>query len=177
MENKIVVHSFKSPYGELILGDFNERLCLCDWKYRKMRSSIDARIQSFLQADYIDGNTELIQVVLSQLDEYFKKQREEFEIPLIFTGSEFQNKVWAETLKILYGETETYLGLSKRLENEKAVRAVASANGANAISIIVPCHRILGSKGEMVGYAGGLLTKRKLLELEGFMHQGQAKLF
>jgi len=177
MEDKIRINYFKSPYGEMILGDFNDRLCLCDWRYRKMRTSIDKRIMDFLQAEYTEAQSELIQNTISQLEEYFDEKRKSFEIPILFTGSEFQNKVWAETLKIEYGKTISYLGLSKRLGDEKAVRAVAGANGANAISIIVPCHRILGSKGELTGYAGGLTVKRKLLKLEGFLYQGQAKLF
>lgn len=177
MENSVWIQYHKSPFGELILGDFNDRLCLCDWRYRKMRTNIDKRIQSFLQADYIEAESKLIQNAVFQLNEYFNKERTVFDIPILFTGSEFQNKVWAELLKIKYGTTETYLGLSGKLGNENAVRAVAGANGANAISIIVPCHRILGSKGELTGYAGGLTVKRKLLKLEGFLYQGQAKLF
>ena len=79
----------------------------------------------------------------------------------------FQKSVWDELRQIPYGKTDSYLGLSQKLNNEKAIRAVASANGANAISIIVPCHRIIGSNGELVGYAGGLPAKKKLLKLEG----------
>jgi len=82
-------------------------------------------------------------------------------------GSPFQKSVWEELLKIPYGSTETYLGISNKLNNPKAIRAVASANGANAISVIVPCHRIIGSDGNLVGYAGGIDVKSKLLTLEG----------
>jgi len=102
----------------------------------------------------------------AQLDEYFLGERSEFDIPLLLVGSEFQQGVWRALLEVPYGETASYLDLSKRLNNEKAIRAVASANGANAISIIVPCHRIIGSNGELTGYAGGLPLKKRLLDLE-----------
>jgi methylated-DNA-[protein]-cysteine S-methyltransferase len=81
-------------------------------------------------------------------------------------GSDFQQKVWNELLNVSYGTTSSYLMLAEKIGNKNAVRAVANANGANAISIIIPCHRIVGSKGELVGYAGGLKIKEKLLKLE-----------
>ena len=95
----------------------------------------------------------------------------------MLVGSDFQKTVWNTLLQIPYGKTETYLGLSKSMNNEKAIRAVASANGANAFSIIVPCHRVIGSDGKLVGYAGGLSVKKKLLELEGALATNQLSLF
>ena len=92
--------------------------------------------------------------------------RKKFDIPVRFVGSSFQQKVWNELLKIPYGKTVSYLEISKKIGDEKAIRAVAAANGANAISIIVPCHRVVGSNGELTGYAGGLTVKKKLLHLE-----------
>ena len=92
-------------------------------------------------------------------------------MPIIYSGSEFQKNVWDELLKIPYCETRTYLQLSIILGDEKAVRAVAGANGANAISIIVPCHRVIASSGDLQGYAGGLPAKLFLLELEGSAKQ------
>jgi methylated-DNA-[protein]-cysteine S-methyltransferase len=100
------------------------------------------------------------------LDEYFRAERKRFELPLLLVGSDFQKRVWDALLGVAYGETSSYLGLAEKVGNKSAVRAVASANGANAISIIVPCHRIIGSKGELVGYAGGLRAKERLLALE-----------
>ncbi len=167
MQGKICVQYYKLPVGELILGSFDEKLCLSDWRYRKMRAEIDSRIQNGLKSEYVEENSPIIQVTINQLTEYFAGERKEFDIPLELVGTDFQKSVWEELLKIPYGKTETYLGLSQKLGNEKAIRAVASANGANAISIIIPCHRIIGSDGKLVGYAGGLQAKRKLLELEG----------
>jgi len=174
---QISIEYFKTQYGELILGSFKNKLCLADWRYRKMRTNIDTRIQKALKGEYIEEETDITNLTKKQLNEYFKGKRKDFNIPLLFAGTDFQKKVWNALLKIPYGETESYSGLSKILENEKAVRAVASANGANAISIIVPCHRIIGINGELVGYAGGLQTKNKLLKLEGYHKNGQFELF
>ena len=171
----IFTQPFKTPYGELLIGDFQGELCLLDWKYRRMRTTIDNRIKSGLDAEYKEQETELIQKVKQQLNEYFRKERTEFNIPLKLVGTAFQQSVWQELIKIPFGKTETYLGLSRKLGNEKAIRAVASANGANAIGILVPCHRIIGSDGKLVGYAGGLRVKEKLLNLEG--RQRQLELF
>ena len=164
--SSIKIQFYKTPFGELILGSWQDQLCLCDWKYRKSRETVDTRIQNFLKAQYEEGPSDIIQEAITQLKEYFKKERNEFTIPLLFCGTEFQQLVWNKLLEVPYGKTETYLGMAKRMENEKAIRAIASANGANAISIIVPCHRIIGSNGELIGYAGGLTAKKHLLALE-----------
>lgn len=166
MKNIIAIQYFKTSFGELILGSFEEKLCLADWRYRKMRDSIDARIQNGLEAKYKEQDNKVIDLTKKQLNDYFNGKRTDFDIPLLFVGSDFQKRVWNELLKIPFGKTESYLSLSRKLGDEKAIRAVASANGANAISIIVPCHRIIGSNHELTGYAGGLEAKKKLLQLE-----------
>lgn len=164
--NHIFIQYYPSNYGELVLGSYENQLCLCDWRYRKQREIIDNRIKKFFNADFIEFETEVIRKTIAQLEEYFEGNRQIFEIPLILAGSDFQISVWQILQQIPYGKKSTYLQLSKMLGNEKAIRAVANANGANAISIIIPCHRVIGSNGELVGYAGGLNTKKKLLELE-----------
>ena len=173
----IITSNYKTPYGELVIGSFEDKLCLCDWRYRKMRNAVDKRIRSGLNLDYTDGNSDIIEETKKQLTQYFNQERTEFDIPLLFVGSDFQKQVWDALKEIPYGQTDTYLGLSKKLGNEKAIRAVSSANGANAISIIVPCHRIIGSDGKLVGYAGGLDVKRRLLKLEGVNIHGQLSMF
>ena len=174
----INIQHFKTPYGELILGEYNGKICLCDWRYRKMRQTIDDRIQEGLKAIIEFKQTDLIVEMQRQLEQYFQKERTSFDIPLLFVGTLFQKEVWNELLKVPYGKTETYLGLSQKLNNTKAIRAVAAANGANAISIIVPCHRIVGSNGELVGYVGGVDVKQKLLRLENSANYAeQLKLF
>ncbi len=101
-----------------------------------------------------------------QLEEYFQGTRQSFSLPLDLVGTPFQEKVWLETLKIPYGETISYIDLAKKMENPKALRAVGGANGSNPVSIIVPCHRVIGKDGKLLGYAGGLWRKKWLLEHE-----------
>lgn len=173
----ISITSYHSPVGELILGEFNKKLCICDWKYRKQRNQIDARITKELTAVFEENDTPLLRKTKKQLDEYFAKKRTTFDLPLLTIGTDFQKKVWEELQEIPFGETLSYLELSQKLGDEKAIRAVASANGANAISIIIPCHRIIGADGSLTGYAGGLNAKKKLLQLEGMNLGNQLSLF
>ena len=101
-----------------------------------------------------------------QLNEYFEGQRQVFDLPLDFEGTEFQQKVWQALLTIPFGETRSYKQIAEQLGNVKAVRAVGAANGKNPISIITPCHRVVGANGKLVGFAGGLENKDVLLQLE-----------
>ena len=103
---------------------------------------------------------------VKQLDEYFNKKRKIFDLPFDLSGTEFQLKVWNELLKIPYGAVCSYIDIAKRIGNKPAVRAVGSANGKNPISIIIPCHRVIGNDGSLVGYGGGIWRKKYLLELE-----------
>lgn len=174
----VCIQPFQTPYGDLILGDYNNQLCLCDWKHRGMRQTIDNRIREGLNADFEEKKTDLIGETMDQLNDYFLRRRTVFSIPLLLVGTLFQKSTWNELMKIPYGKTESYLGLSKKLNNPQAVRAVAAANGANAISIIIPCHRIVGNNKELVGYAGGIDVKQKLLRLENpVQFAEQLKLF
>jgi methylated-DNA-[protein]-cysteine S-methyltransferase len=152
-----------------------------------MRKAVDERIQKGLNADFLNfdldsekksptsavdkdirpENIEVIQKAIEQLEDYFSGNRKTFDVPLSMVGTDFQQSVWKELMEIPFGETRSYLELSQQLGNPDAIRAVASANGANAISIIIPCHRIIGSDGTLVGYAGGLDAKKRLLRLEG----------
>ena len=164
--NTINIQTHKSPVGELLLGSYEDKLCLLDFKYRRMRATIDKRLEKGLNAEYVEESSDVIEQTISQLKEYFEGERKSFDIPLLTISTDFQKSVWDGLLKIPYGTTASYLALSKNIGNEKAVRAVASANGANAIGILIPCHRIIGSNGDLVGYAGGLPAKKKLLALE-----------
>ena len=102
-----------------------------------------------------------------QIDDYFASRRQSFDLPLLFAGSDFQKAVWHALLQIPYGSTISYAELARRIGRPTAVRAVANANGANALSIIVPCHRVIGSNGTLFGYGGGAQAKEMLLNLEG----------
>jgi len=137
-----------------------------DWSVRKNREAIDKRIQSGLKAEYIEQDTPLLQQARLQLTEYFKQQRTKFDLPLCVVGTDFQKQVWRALQNVAYGETLSYQQLSKHVGNEKAVRAVANAVGANAMSIVLPCHRVIGTDGSITGYAGGIAVKKRLLLLE-----------
>ncbi len=150
MENIIWVQNYQSPCGELILGSLDGKLCLCDWMDENRRALIDRRLQKVLHARYETGESEVIVRAVAQLDEYFAGKRTEFDIPLLFAGTDFQRTVWNALLNIPYGKTVSYATLSQDLGKLKAIRAVAAANGANSISILVPCHRVIGSSQKLV---------------------------
>ena len=109
---------------------------------------------------------EVLQEAVSQLNDYFEGKRTDFNFKLNPSGTDFQQKVWKALIEIPFGKTTSYLDLSKKLGDVKAIRAVASANGKNPLWIVVPCHRVIGSDGSLTGYAGGLWRKKWLLEHE-----------
>ncbi len=164
--NKIHIQYFKTPVGEMILGSYDNKLCMADWRYRKRRESIDRRVQKGLNAIFVEEESMVLNLAREELEAYFKGLRNTFDIPLLLLGTEFQKSVWQGLLQIPFGTTSSYKELAQNIDQEKAVRAVASAIGANAISIFIPCHRIIGADGSLTGYAGGLEAKKKLLDLE-----------
>ena len=166
MRNKIFTQRYHSPCGEMVLGSFGDKLCLCNWTVEKHPGRVDRRLQSGLKADYEEGSTGVIEEAARQLDEYFKGMRKSFDLPLLFVGTDFQQNVWELLLKVPYGQTTSYGAMAAELGMPQAVRAVANANGANAISLFAPCHRVIGGNGSLTGYGGGLDAKRFLLSLE-----------
>lgn len=164
--NQINIQYYKTKIGELMLGSFEDKLCMLDFRYRKMRSTVDSRIKKGLNAEFIENDDAILKETRKQIDEYLSGKRKKFDIPVITLGTDFQKQVWEALMTIKYGETVSYLDLAQKIGNKKAVRAVASANGANAISVIIPCHRIIESNGGLGGYAGGLPTKKRLLKIE-----------
>lgn len=157
---------YESPCGTLMLGSLGDHLCLCDWQGEKPRDHVANRLRRLLDANFIDGTSAVIDTAIVQLDEYFAGQRKEFDIPLLFAGTDFQRKAWDALLSIPFGQTISYSEMARQVGMPKAVRAVANANGANAISIFAPCHRVIGHNHTMTGYAGGIAAKRYLLALE-----------
>ena len=166
MMTQVNIQYFKHPYAEFVLGSYDGKLCLCDFRYRKMRETVDNRIQRGLNASFVEQNDDILERTKTQIEEYFLGERSIFDVPLLLVGTDFQKSVWDALAKVKYGEIATYLDLALSIGNENAVRAVGNANGANALAIIIPCHRIIGSQGELVGYGGGLSLKKRLLELE-----------
>jgi methylated-DNA-[protein]-cysteine S-methyltransferase len=164
--NQINIQLHETEIGEVVLGSFCGKLCLLGFRGRETRRTVDDRVKKVLNAEFVEHDDEVLEKTRGQLDEYLKGRRREFDIPLFMVGTDFQKSVWNALMKVRYGDTTTYLQLAKDVGNERAVRAVGNANAANPISIVIPCHRTIGSGGELVGYGGGLPLKRRLLELE-----------
>jgi len=162
----ISIQYFTTPVGELILGSYEGKLYLADWKHRKDRDKIDKRLKKALNTDYVEASTVVTEEAIHQLDGYFSQSRKNFDLPLLLCGTDFQKSVWEGLMKVSYNETCSYLDLAKKIDKEKAVRAVSTAIGANTLSLFIPCHHIVGSDGSLTGYAGGLEAKAKLLALE-----------
>ncbi len=139
--------------------------------------AISFRDLDFAETEHNREQPEILKSALQQLSEYFDGQREEFDFKIAPEGTDFQKKVWDELLKIPFGKTISYKELAKRLGDEKVIRAAASANGKNPIGIVIPCHRVIGNSGDLVGYAGGLSRKRALLDLENSVKNGVLELF
>lgn len=165
--NAITAKYYESPFGTLLLGSHGEKLILCDWKEGRRRQSIDERLRKQFSAGFRWGTSDVIEKACSQLDEYFGHRLISFDLPLSFVGTDFQRRVWNELLGIPYGTTLSYGEVARRIGMPRAVRAVANACGANAISVIVPCHRVTGRDNLLTGYGGGLEVKRGLLTFEG----------
>lgn len=166
MPAQIRIHPYTSPCGELLLGAYNGQLCLCDWLTEKHHTKVMNRLQNQLKAEISKTADPIIHEAAKLLDEYFAGKRKVFDLPLLLVGTYFQKQVWQALQTIPYGTTVSYTDLARRLNKPNAVRAVANAVGANAISIFVPCHRIIGADGSMTGYAGGLEAKQWLLNME-----------
>lgn len=166
MKNKILTQRYLSPCGELILGSLEDKLCLCNWISELHPGRVERRLRTLLNAECADGPSAVTLMAARQLDEYFHRERTTFDMPLLFAGTDFQQAVWRQLLEIPYGQTISYGEIARRLGIPKAVRAVANANGANAICLFAPCHRVIGSNGSLTGFGGGLDAKKFLLKLE-----------
>lgn len=163
--NSIVVQHIETPAGELLLGDFCGEVVLCDWTADRRRGTNDRRVQKALGATFEPGDSPLLQKLSEELAEYFAGKRRAFDLPVRYTGTPFEARVWDELRRIPYGKTITYGELARRIGNPAATRAVAGANARNPVSLLVPCHRVVAGSG-LGGYAGGLDAKVVLLDLE-----------
>lgn len=167
MQHAISLFPYHSPCGTLLIASYEGQICLCDWEINRHRQQTDYRICRALNAQYVKQTSEVINQACVELDEYFQGNRATFSVPLLMAiGTPFQHRVWQCLAQVPYGTTISYAEEARRLGNAAAVRAVASANGANPLSILVPCHRVISSHGTLGGYAGGLSAKRFLLDLE-----------
>jgi methylated-DNA-[protein]-cysteine S-methyltransferase len=154
-----VYKTMESPVGQLTLVASSEGLAAILWENDR-----PGRVR--LELSEIDNTNPILVDTERQLKEYFDGQRTSFSVPLDFVGTDFQQKVWRALLTIPFGETRSYGQIAKQIGSAAAIRAVGAANGRNPISIIGPCHRVIGSNGKLTGYAGGLAAKELLLNLE-----------
>lgn len=151
------LYYYETPIGKLGIAEeygFITNIC-----FMNSKQPLDAKLYE----------TETIKETFNQLCEYFRRERDEFDIPLNPAGTDFQQTVWSELLNIPYGETRSYKDIATELNSEKAIRAIGSACNKNPIPIIIPCHRVISSDGSLTGYAGGLDIKQKLLRIEGYL--------
>jgi methylated-DNA-[protein]-cysteine S-methyltransferase len=163
---------YKSPVGVLEIRSngnaISDVLFLNSWKGTKINEA---------EINFVQPKSPVIKTCTKQLDEYFAGKRTVFTINTTQVGTEFQQTVWKELCNIPYAKTISYLELSKRIGNVKAIRAVGTANGNNSVSIIIPCHRVIGSNGDLIGYGGDLWRKKWLLQHEAKFAYGVQTLF
>lgn len=162
----INLHVLETPLGKMLACATDKGLCLLEFIDRRAFVTELKDLKRLLRATIEPGTNKHLKEVEKQLNEYFEGKRKKFELSLITPGTEFQNIVWKKLLDIPYGETRSYKQQSIAVGNLGAIRAVGTANGANRIAIIIPCHRVIGEDGSLTGYGGGLKRKRWLLEFE-----------
>jgi len=156
----------ETPLGEMVAGATEEGVCLLEFADRRMLPAEYKDIIKLLNTTMEDGENKHLKALKKQLKEYFDGKRKEFTVPLITPGTEFQKDVWKELQNIQFGSTRSYQEQAISLNRPDSVRAVANANGMNRISILIPCHRVIGSDGHLTGYSGGLKRKKWLLDHE-----------
>ncbi|MFK7802585.1 MAG: bifunctional transcriptional activator/DNA repair enzyme AdaA [Anaerolineae bacterium] len=162
----ILIDRFTTPLGPIFICATDIGVCLLEFTDRAILEKEFRDLQRLLTGQIMAGENKHIKQAKVEISEYFAGNRQVFEVPVHMPGTPFQVSVWKELLKLAYGETASYSQQAQKIGKLKAVRAVGTANGANRISIIVPCHRVLGSNGSLTGFGGGLERKRWLLEHE-----------
>ena len=164
--NELTVAALATPLGEMLAVFGGKGLCLLEFVGQKQLEQEITAVQKALHGQFIFQENEQTQLLRQELDLYFQGRLKVFATPLETIGTAFQQQVWDALLTIPYGETRSYKEQAQQLGNPKAIRAVAAANGQNKVSILIPCHRVIGSDGKLTGYAGGLNRKQSLLALE-----------
>ncbi len=162
----LLISRLTTPIGPMFICATDKGICLLEFTNRKMLETEFQDLQKRLHVCILAGENKYIRQAKMELEEYFDGKRKIFDVELDPIGTDFQKEVWEVLREIPYGTTTTYLNQAKSMNKEKSIRAIASANGFNKISIIILCHRVIGSDGKLVGYGGGLERKRWLLEYE-----------
>lgn len=156
-----------SPIGPLVLCAEDQGLCHIDFgTFADREVFLRSWFQNKAGVENLSLGPEILQPAIRQLEEYFQGRRRSFELPLVFYGTPFQKKVWAALADVPFGETRSYKQIGEAVGAPRAVRAVGGANNKNPLPVIIPCHRIIGANGSMVGYGGGLAIKEYLLKME-----------
>jgi len=162
----VCVSRITTPLGPMLVGATDDALCLLEFVDRRMLPAQIKRIRSRLRAVFVPDTNTIVRGVEQEVAAYFAGSLRAFDSPLEPCGTDFQVSVWESLGQIPYGETRSYADVARSVGRPAAVRAVGSANGMNAIAVIVPCHRVVGADGKLVGYGGGLWRKQRLLDLE-----------
>ncbi len=162
----VTVNRLITPLGPMIVGATDKGICLLEFFDRRMLETQLKRLTKLMNAYFVTGEHLFISVLNQELKKYFSSKISEFKVALDVPGTDFQTKVWQALQQIPFGETRSYQQQAISIGNPKAVRAVAKANGDNRISIIIPCHRVIGKNGDLTGYGGGIWRKQRLLEIE-----------
>lgn len=165
-DDDVVLTRIGTPLGPMLAAADSQGLCLLEFSERRMMETQIRRLEKYHKRKLIMGTRPIFDQLTAEMAEYFRGERKVFEIPLNLQGTDFQIRVWKELSGIPWGSVRSYLEQAKAIGDPKAVRAVARANGDNPISIIVPCHRVLGADGSMTGYGGRIWRKEALLQLE-----------
>ncbi len=167
----ITITRLTTPLGPMLTGATDKGICLLEFTDRKMLETELKQLQKLLASPLLPGQHRHFDQLHQELQEYFEGRRQLFTVPLDAPGTLFQQSVWKELTSIPYGTTRSYKQQAMHLNNPSAVRAVANANGLNRISLLIPCHRVIGSDGSLTGYGGGIWRKQWLLDHEE-RHQG-----
>lgn len=165
-KNVIAVTRIPTPLGPMMAGATDHGICLLEFTDRRMIETQVERLRKYLKAELIPGKSPFFELLTKELNQYFEGKLITFTVPLEVPGTEFQKSIWNELQRIPYGKTRSYKDQALAIGNLAAIRAVAKANGDNRISIIIPCHRVIGSDGSMTGYGGGIWRKQWMLALE-----------
>ena len=166
MASSLLSQEVTTPLGAMLAVASSDSLCLLEFSDRRMLPTQLQRVRKRFAAEIVSGASPIFDRLQTQLDQYFAGQRQSFDLPLQLPGTPFQELVWRELGNIAYGHTRSYQQMAQAVGKPEAVRAVGKANGDNRMAIIVPCHRVVGADGKLVGYGGKLWRKRYLLELE-----------
>lgn len=181
VEKRISYVEWESPCGRLTIASLEGDLVMADWTTGWHHDVIRKRFGRLLRLPFVNEETETTERTIAELEEYFRGERRTFDLPIRFVGTAFQLRVWRALQAIPYGALTTYGDLARTIGSPRAVRAVGGAVGQNPISIIVPCHRVVGKNDDITGYGGGYDAKRLLLSLElnrpaeSFVHKGEKK--